>query len=313
VNGKAKIFGLVPHLTRPEAISRSRELIEALEQRGVVVRVPERDAAVVGFEAWAHPEASFGDGLTLAFSMGGDGTMLHTVELVGRFGVPVLGVNVGHLGYLTAIYPEQLALLLDRIVAGDYTVEERMMLDISVTRADGSRDSFVALNDAVIEKSSAGNTVRLGVELNGEHFIDYSADGVIVATPTGSTAYAFSARGPIVSPRMDALVVVPVSAHMLFDRSLLLSGNETVKATVLAGRPAALFIDGRAAGKIDSGGSVICVRSNVRAKLVTFVERNFHAILKAKFGLVGTLGDQYTELAAEMAGNGRAGEVKRAD
>ncbi len=311
MNGAAKdtsrVFGLVPHLARVEAVTRSRELIAALEAQGARVRVPESDARRVGLEQWAYPEATFADGLSLAFSMGGDGTMLHTVELVARSGVPVLGVNVGHLGYLTTLSPDQLPALLGRIVSGDYAVEERMLLDVEVTRADGTKDSYLALNDAVIEKSSAGNTVRLGVDLNGEPFIDYSADGVIVATPTGSTAYAFSARGPIVSPRMDAIVVVPVAAHMLFDRSLLLDGHERVRATVLAGRPASLFVDGRAAGFVNSGGSVVCARSAYRARLVSFSERNFHAILKAKFGLAGTLGDQYNELAEDRNGIHRAG------
>jgi NAD+ kinase len=295
----AQIFGVVPHLARPEAVERSRKLIADLEARGATVRVPKSDAERVGLTQWSYPEEDFARGMSLAFSMGGDGTMLHTVELAATSGTAVLGVNIGHLGYLTTLAPDQLSGVLDRVVSGSYLVEQRMLLDIAVTRADGVLDHFVALNDAVIEKSSAGNTVRLGVELNGEPFIDYSADGLIVATPTGSTAYAFSARGPIVSPLMDAMVVVPVSAHMLFDRSLLLDGRETVKATVLTGRPASLFVDGRAAGQISSGGSVVCARSKYRARLVTFSERNFHAILKAKFGLVGSLGDQYTDLVGE--------------
>jgi NAD+ kinase len=307
-----QIFGVIPHLAREQAAIFSRELIAEIEALGGTVRVPATYASRVGLDAWAHDDATFADGLTLAFSMGGDGTMLHTVDMVARFSVPVLGVNVGHLGYLTALQPNELPALLYDVLAGRYVVEERMLLDITVEHAtlelglesesgdvvargvDGSdlvsgtgvaSGPFIALNDAVLEKSSAGNTVRLAVAFNDEPFMDYSADGLIIATPTGSTAYAFSARGPIVSPRMDALVIVPVSPHMLFDRSLVLHGDETVRATVQEGRTATLFVDGRFAGQLAEGSSVVIRRSPYRARLVTLFDRRFHSILKRKFGL----------------------------
>jgi NAD+ kinase len=313
-----QIFGVIPHLARAQATIFSRELIAEIEALGGTVRVPATYASRVGLDAWAYDDATFADGLTLAFSMGGDGTMLHTVDMVARFSVPVLGVNVGHLGYLTALQPNELPALLHDVLAGRYVVEERMLLDITVEHAtlemgsesgstetstsrgvvargiDGSdlvsgtgvaSGPFIALNDAVLEKSSAGNTVRLAVAFNDEPFMDYSADGLIIATPTGSTAYAFSARGPIVSPRMDALVIVPVSPHMLFDRSLVLHGDETVRATVQEGRTATLFVDGRFAGQLAEGSSVVIRRSPYRARLVTLFDRRFHSILKRKFGL----------------------------
>jgi NAD+ kinase len=307
-----QIFGVIPHLAREQATIFSRELIAEIEALGGTVRVPATYACRVGLDDWAYDDATFADGLTLAFSMGGDGTMLHTVDMVARFSVPVLGVNVGHLGYLTALQPNELPVLLHDVLAGRYRVEERMLLDISVEHSpselglelvsgdvvargvDGSdlvsgtgvaSGPFIALNDAVLEKSSAGNTVRLAVAFNDEPFMDYSADGLIIATPTGSTAYAFSARGPIVSPRMDALVIVPVSPHMLFDRSLVLHGDETVRATVQEGRTATLFVDGRFAGQLAEGSSVVIRRSPYRARLVTLFDRRFHSILKRKFGL----------------------------
>jgi NAD+ kinase len=335
-----QIFGVIPHLAREQAAIFSRELIAEIEALGGTVRVPATYANRVGLNAWAHDDATFADGLTLAFSMGGDGTMLHTVDMVARFSVPVLGVNVGHLGYLTALQPNELPALLHNVLAGRYVVEERMLLDITVehpqtsagsgfaaasavvpglsepvTRGavgsdlvssiSGASGPFIALNDAVLEKSSAGNTVRLGVAFNDEPFMDYSADGLIIATPTGSTAYAFSARGPIVSPRMDALVIVPVSPHMLFDRSLVLHGDESVRATVQEGRTATLFVDGRFAGQLGEGASVLIRRSEHRARLVTLFDRRFHAILKRKFGLSSaTLGEGSDGLASEGQSGG---------
>ena len=155
-------------------------------------------------------------------SLGGDGTMLRTVDLVSGAGVPILGINVGQLGYLTDIEPDDLGAALDRFLAGEGTIEERMLLTVRVERAGQAPTEHVAFNEAVLEKTPMGHTVRLAVEVDGEFFTTYAADGLIVATPTGSTAYAFSVRGPIVAPTHRALMLTPVSPHMLFDRTLVL-------------------------------------------------------------------------------------------
>ncbi len=283
----APSIGIVPHLARPEAAELARRAAALLEVAGVNVRVPSSDAELVGLERWAIPDERFAEGLSYAFSLGGDGTMLRTVSLVCAAHVPVVGVNVGHLGYLASEQPSDLDAIIRRVLAGDHRIDERMMLDVEVNARERPTRHFAALNDAVLEKSNAGNTVRLGVSFNGVPFADYSADGVIVATPTGSTAYAFSVRGPIVSPLMRALVIVPISPHMLFDRSLVLDEHETVRLEVLDGRTSTLFIDGRDEGELPDGASVT-VRANPNsARLVTFGARDFHGILKAKFGLPG--------------------------
>ena len=276
--------GLLAHHLRPHAQELGRHLAERLTALGAIVQVPEHDAKLSGLEPWAVSEASFRRGCTFAISVGGDGTMLRTLDLSGDS--PVLGVNVGHVGYLTAVTPEEVQdkgdAMLHDLLAGSYHIESRMTLEV---RVDGTPMSLRAVNDAVVEKSSAGNTVRLGVDFHGVPFTDYSADGLIVATPTGSTAYAFSARGPVVSPMMDAMVVVPVAAHMLFDRSLVLDGNEIVSVRVLDGRAAALFVDGRPCGPLGEGAVVTMRRHNSPARLITFVPREFHQILRTKFGL----------------------------
>ncbi len=210
--------------------------------------------------------------------------MLLTIDLSESS--PVLGINVGHVGYLTSVQPEEVEArgdaMLHDLLQGRYHLETRMCLSVSVA---GAQVVFRALNDAVVEKSSAGNTVRLGVAFHGVPFTDYSADGLIVATPTGSTAYAFSARGPVVSPLMSAMVVVPVAAHMLFDRSLVLDGDEVVSVRVMEGRDAALFVDGRSCGALPEGAVVTVKRHPSPAQFITFTHREFHQILRAKFGL----------------------------
>jgi NAD+ kinase len=205
---------------------------------------------------------------------------------VAAEGVPVIGVNVGQLGYLTEVEPAGLRMALKRFLAGSYEVEERMLLDVAVEGAEGeAAPSHLALNEAVLEKTPMGHTVRLGVSVDGETFTPYAADGLIVATPTGSTAYAFSARGPIVEPTHRCLLLTPVSPHMLFDRSLVLAPTATVRLEVLGDRAATLSVDGSNLGTLRPGDAIRCTAGPGSARFVTFGPRDFLHILKTKFGL----------------------------
>ena len=277
-----RIVGLLPHSERPEAQRLAAEASKHLVDLGAVVRVLASDAPEL---ADFHVDAStFTEGLDIAVSLGGDGTMLRAVDLVSSAGVPVLGVNVGQLGYLAEVEPASIANALKRVVAGDYTVDERMMLSVEV-EGSALAGSWRALNEAVLEKSQPGRIVRLDVSINGTFFTTYAADGVIVATPTGSTAYSFSARGPIVSPRHDCMVLTPVSPHMLFDRALVLDPSEEVRFDLKGTLSAVLTLDGREIGLLDSGSSVRCTGATHPALIATFGPRDFHQVLKAKFGL----------------------------
>ena len=226
----------------------------------------------------------------LALSLGGDGTMLRAVKMLGGSAVPIIGVNVGLLGYLTEVEPPALVAALERWAAGaeagEWRIEERMMIDASLHRC-GADDvqTWTALNEAVVEKQEAGHTVRLLVRIDGAPFTSYAADGLIIATPTGSTAYSLSARGPVVSPKHRALLLTPVSPHMLFDRSLVLDPDEQVEIEVIGHRPATLSIDGQTAASLDEGDTVVVRASACVARFVRFGERRFHQILKTKFGL----------------------------
>jgi NAD+ kinase len=275
--------GFVLHGERDRAASITHDLASWLIQRGHDVRVPEDDAARLGLDEHGVAEENFADGLDVAVSLGGDGTMLRTVELVAGAGIPVIGINVGQLGYLTEVDPDGARMAIKRYLAGAYEIEERMLL---ATRIDGMETSeHVALNEAVIEKTPLGHTVRLAVSVDGEYFTTYAADGLIVATPTGSTAYSFSARGPIVAPMHRCLVLTPVSPHMLFDRTLVLDPHSTVHLEVVGHRPATVSADGRNLGTLRPGDSLTCTASPRTARLVTFGEHDFLGILKSKFGL----------------------------
>ncbi len=282
-----RTVGLVPHRERERAHELAAQAAKWLADHGVSVRVPEHDAGPCGLENLACPENEFADGLDVAISLGGDGTMLRTVDIVYEAGVPVLGVNVGDLGYLTEVDPEPEAVehALERLLAGDYGVEERMVLQVDVTTDGPASGCWWGLNEAVLERVQNGRLARLDVLVNGTFFTTYAADGVIVATPTGSTAYSFSARGPIVSPRHRCLLLTPVSPHMLFDRSLVLDADEELRFAVIDERSAVLTIDGRVLGTLETGDAVTCTAAPAPARIVTFGPRNFHQILKTKFRL----------------------------
>jgi NAD+ kinase len=280
------VIGLVLHHDRAEAVRAARDVASWLTDRGEGVRLTEGDAALAGLERDGVPDDDFGAGLDVAISLGGDGSILRAVSLVSAHGVPVLGVNLGQLGYLTEIEPTGLRDALERVLAGQHLIEERMLLAVSVERAGRPVGSpALALNDAVIGKTPTGHTVRVEVSIDGEPFTPYAADGLIVATPTGSTAYNLSARGPIVAPTHLAMVLTPVSPHMLFDRSLVLEPDARLRLSVAGSRPATLSIDGRDVEDLGVGDAISCTASPHRARLVMFGPRNFHQILKAKFRL----------------------------
>jgi NAD+ kinase len=276
-------LALVAHHERSSARDLAIEASKWCATRGVSVWMPHVDAAAVDLPDLAddRPVAE----ADLVLSLGGDGTMLRSVRLLDGAAVPLLGVNLGALGYLTEVESDQMADSLDRFAdgaeKGRWELDERMMLDVTVNGDHVGR----ALNEAVIEKGVTGHTVRLLARIDGEPFTYYAADGLIVATPTGSTAYSLSARGPIVSPRHRAVLLTPVSPHMLFDRSLVLDPSEVIEIEVSGHRSAQVSLDGQPFGTLDDGDVVRCVPAAATANFVRFGTYKYHQILKAKFGL----------------------------
>lgn len=277
---------LTLHPERPEASSVAHQLIEWLLTRDHEVRLLVDGAEALGRPDLAVPDDNLAAGADLAVSLGGDGTMLRTFDLVARSGVPVLGVNIGQLGYLTEFEAADAVLAVEKALSGDLPVEERMMITTGIERRDGHLEgSWLGLNEAVLEKKAQGHTVRLEVHLDGVTFATYAADGLIVSTPTGSTAYSMSARGAIVDPTHHALQLTPVAPHMLFDRSLLLRPDTVVRITVVGDRAANLSIDGRNLAALGEGDTLIAATSDTVARVVTSGTRSFHEVLKSKFGL----------------------------
>jgi NAD+ kinase len=255
---------IVSHSGKPDAVERERVLADWLSERNVGLSDVDPD---------------------LVISVGGDGTMLRAAQHAHSSNVPLLGVNQGTLGYLTEVDAGEETKALDAIFNGDYRIEERMMLHCSVESV-GDGDSFVGLNEVLVERDSRHRLVRLLVSVGGERLGEFNADGVIVATPTGSTAYALSAGGPIVSPQASCLVVVPVSAHMIFSRPVVVAPDETVEITEIRG-PAALSLDGALGCELQEGSKVVVRRHERPLQLVRLWGPNFVERLRTKLGLPG--------------------------
>jgi len=294
--------GLIVHQGRPEAADAARRLSRWLTSEGHEVRMPPKEAASARCEHLRASQDAFCDGLDAVVSLGGDGSILRAFELIGTSGVPVLGVDFGRLGYLSEVRPQEARAAILRVLDGDFDIEKRMLLAVDVVREGSGAESageacadvntaqsHVALNEAFIERGPDSNTIRLEVHVDDEVFTTYSADGLIVATPTGSTAYAFSARGPIIDPTHSALLLTPVSPHMLFDRSLVMSPGTRLRIVVAGHSTAVLSVDGRRVARLVEGDAVECSSSPHAACFVTFGDRRFHRVLKAKFGLNGPL------------------------
>jgi NAD+ kinase len=281
-------IAFVVHPERPEAAAIARQGSAWLHERGHHA-VEVWDAPPGDAPGAPSPSAPLDATVNLAVSLGGDGTMLRTVALACTHGTPVLGVNLGRLGYLTEVEPDGLEPALERFLSGQYTVEERVTLEVSVERAGTpvSADDrpIVVLNEAVVEKTVPGHTIRVAASIAGRPFVTYAADGLLVATPTGSTAYNLSARGPILSPGLRAVVLTPVSPHMLFDRPLVLDPEQWVRLELLGPLSAVLVLDGQSADVLEPGDAVVCRVSPSPARLVTFGPRDFFSILRARFHL----------------------------
>ena len=276
---------IVAHQERREASALARAAVTWLESHGHRAFMPRVDAAVLGLDDLAsdRPVAE----AELALCIGGDGTVLRMVDLLDGAPVPIMAVNLGMLAYLTEVEPPAMTAALQRYFSGDCSVEHRMLLQVEVVRSGTNTPSgsWRALNEAVLEKEESGHTVRLLVNIDDAPFMSYAADGMIIATPTGSTAYSLSARGPVISPQHRAMLLTPVSPHQLFDRSLVLSPDETVEIEVAGHRGVVLTVDGSSVASLAAGDVVRCRPATEDAQFVCFGRRRFHQVLRAKFGL----------------------------
>lgn len=220
----------------------------------------------------------------LVICFGGDGTILHMAKAATRAGLPLLGINIGTMGFMAELEATELE-LLKRLANDDYTLDERMMLDVTVTRDRDIIFHDICLNDAVITKGAVARTVYLNVECDGVQAMECSGDGVIIATPTGSTAYSLSAGGPIVEPDAQNILITPICAHDMGSRCIVASDKRIVNVSVVRNsrRNAFLSVDGGKAVRMNIGDVATVKTSRLRTKLVRLKDRSFYDVVNTKF------------------------------
>ncbi len=229
----------------------------------------------------------------LLLTLGGDGTLLRGARLVAPHGIPVLGVNLGRLGFLTSVGPDELDRAFSCLMAGEAFLDERMMLKVQAETARGQPHvGDLAVNDVVLHRGGVARMIRMRVHAHGEEVATYSADGIILATPTGSTAYSLSAGGPIVPPALDCIIATPICPHTMAVRPLILSAADTVSVEVLyPTEELILTIDGQQSMLLMPGDRLIVSRGELPLRLVRFPGQTFFSTLRRKLGW-GDLGDR---------------------
>ncbi len=284
-----RVVLLVVNTGRDELTETARLVAKSLSDNGITLRVLSEsvDRGPLGFDIEVvEPDPRAAEGCELVLVLGGDGTFLRAAELARTARIPVLGVNLGRIGFLAEAEAEAIETVLEHIVAQEYRVENRLTLDVAV-RADGRIvDRGWALNEASLEKGPRLGVLGVAVEIDGRPVSTFGCDGVLVSTPTGSTAYAFSAGGPVLWPDLEAILVVPNNAHALFARPMVTSPDATIAIEVEGGGPDALvFCDGRRELLVPAGGRLEVTRCDTPVKWARLDSAPFTDRLVRKFRL----------------------------
>jgi NAD+ kinase len=274
-------IGLIPHGARRDADELMREVGDDLVEHGNAVRALEADALRAERPQWAVPKDEFGKELDLVVTLGGDGTVLRAVSLTQARRVPLLPVNLGQMGYLTEVEPQAARASIHRFIDGRHRIETRMTV---AARLEPDAHELEGLNEIVVS-GEVGRLAYLSCRIDEAEFTVYRCDALLVATSTGSTAYALSAGGPIVSPGLDCLIVVPVAPHGLFNRPLVLRPDEGLILQIASDQPATISVDGRQRCEMKPGQELHLGRGPEEVPFVRFTDLDFLGMLRTKFGL----------------------------
>lgn len=276
-------IGIIGKIQSQEAHDLSHELAKWLEERDVEVYVDSdlRNNCEYGYSAERSLIPSLSD---IVISLGGDGTFLAAARLVCGYDVPLLGVNLGRLGFLTEINRQELYPMMERLIAGDYETEERSMLGVTIIRGEDRIGEFVVLNDAVINKGAVARIIDLQIIIDGVYITTFKADGIILATPTGSTAYSLSAGGPIVYPTLPVTIITPICPHILTNRPLVVSSESNIKIEVTSIDSTDIFLtlDGQGGIPLRRGDIVEAVKAQHSLRIIKSPFIDYFRILKLK-------------------------------
>lgn len=280
-----KTAGVVINTTRlremPEMVAPVREAVTTLRRQIGSVQLDAEGAQILGLTDLAVSDEDLATRADMVIALGGDGTILRAAGLAARAGVPILGVNLGGFGFLAELSTADLPAALPDLIAERYELDERMMLQAEADHIDS--DALLALNDVVVTAQGVARVLRLRVLVNGEHLASYPADGVIVATPTGSTAYSLSAGGPILHPKVDAVVITPISPHTFNARSVVVDRNDTVDVELtVPSQDATVTVDGRVGLPMRQTWRVRVRRARQTTRFIRLRSSSFYSILRTK-------------------------------
>jgi NAD+ kinase len=277
--------GIIANPNKTGAKDTLKALCLALEKKNVTPVLETQTAKLLGTGVGVDP-ATFADNCDLVAVLGGDGTMLNAASQIGPAGIPVAGINIGTLGFLTTCTDEELDIFADAITSGKYTLIKRMQLKATVVSEDGTKKHFRALNEITLARGQTGRLVSLDAWVDGELLNHYRADGLIVATTTGSTAYSLSAGGPLIAPKADVFVITPICPHSLSNRSLVVSDSSTVELAPAADAecPMLFTADGREVVNINNGDRIVVEQAGHALPLLRLEGRSFYTTLRQKLG-----------------------------
>lgn len=283
-----KTIGIVANLKKKNSQERAGEIVRRLQQGGAKLVLEQDLAAALGREEAACDLAQLGEEVSALIVLGGDGTLIRTFRLLKRKDIPLLGVNLGGLGFLTEVRLEELDQALDDLLAGRLKVEKRMTLDGICLSPAGQSEKFTAVNDLVIGKGGLARVIKMEAFVDDDYLTAYMADGIIIATPTGSTAYSLSAQGPIINPGMEVFLLNPICPHTLTNRPIIIGGERTIRIVVKTAPPeTCLTVDGQVGIALESGDEVVVRRGKEPLQLLRSSDSNYYSILRNKLNWGG--------------------------
>jgi len=279
---RSKSVGILTKPKFPEDKSTLQDVVTWLRARSIDVILDTTSAMLLG-EQGGYQKTQLASKADVLLVLGGDGTMLNAARLAGERSIPILGVNMGGLGFLTEVRVENLYPSLERVFANDFVLDERLMLRTDIHRHGETVAQGVVLNDVVISKGTLARMIELKIAIQGRFVTNLRGDGLIVSSPTGSTAYSLSAGGPVIDPAVQSLILTPICPHTLTHRPLIVPGNAEIEVTLTSKDDGAMAtLDGQVGVAITQGDTVVIQTSEHRTRLIRFPESNYYDVLREK-------------------------------
>lgn len=275
--------GIIVNMDKSGSLELTKEMVEWFESNGNNVLLMEQTAISINRQDIGYAKIDLYKKSDILFVIGGDGTLLRVAREVAAIGIPILGINMGHLGFIAEVEVKDIFSSLRKVLDNDYKIEERMMIEASIYRQSSIVKKFYALNDICFTKGALSRIIKLDTYVNDEYVNTYNADGLLISTPTGSTAYSLSAGGPIVCPNVNVMIITPICSHSLSSRAIIVSKNDVICVDAFDNDDSVyLTADGQEGYRLWQGDKVYIKRSSFTAKFIKVSNLSFYDVLRTK-------------------------------